>query len=303
MTLSKPQTVENPDDTIQQMLAALKSQVFDAESDWHIARATTDALTLQLSHAQALLGRADSSAASAEQTFHDGDVVTQTVLNGRAHAVAAHQRATEIRDAHRRLYEKAHAYALQTVAAAQAVDDLVQSIKANKARNHAFSTDVAKAAPPMRDQAQTALTAALAALQTSMLALAAAEAAVFSAGTVVRESNYLCQHLLPQAGPAPSARADADDLTPVTNLREYALYQVSPPSLELLVKSLPKAADHGLLYLLDAIRQVRDFTRDEMSALNSEISMELNASQHVLEKANQLHDSLRAAMNAAMAAV
>lgn len=298
-TRKKQAAKDSLEDSFKQMMATLKTQVFDAHGEKKIAQTVVDALTLRQTAVQALLARAQTSAVTAEQTFHAGQVVAQTVLNGRVHALAACHQAVTIRDSFLNLYEKAYQYATLAVAASESVADFESGIEACKAKNDYISSDVADSTQPMLDKSQTALAAALVALQSSMLALASAEEAVLAAQTVLRESNQLCHHLLPQAGPQPQGT----DAAPLTNLRQYALYQETPPSLDHLVKDLPKAAAQGLLYLLDAIRQVRDFICDEMNGLNSEIDMELNTARHVLDKAARLYDNLRASMNAATAAI
>ena len=298
-THKKQVATDTLEDSVKQMMDALKTQVFDAQGERQIAQMVVDALTERQTVVQALLARAQTSAASAEQTFHAGQVVAQTVLNGRVHALAAHQRAVDIRNSFLKLYEKSYKHATLAVAAAEAVADLVHGIEFCKATNTLVSIEVTGSEQPMLEKSQTALSAALVALQSSMLALASAEEAVLAAATVLRESNQLCHHLLPQAGPL----AAGTDAAPLTNLRQFHLYQETPPSLDHLVQDLPKAGAQGLLYLLDAIRQVRDFIRDEMNGLNSEVGMELNTAKHVLAQAARLHANLRASMNAAMAAV
>lgn len=300
MISRKKQDGASFDSSIKQGIDTLKAEVFQASREKDAAQTAVDTLTLRLSTTQALLTRAESSAASAEQTFHDGQVVAQTVLNGRVSAVAASQRAIVIRDSLRLLCEKACAFAAQAVEASQAADDFALGIRAQSSSNAALSAEVASAVPHMLDKSQKALAAALTALQTSMSALAAAEEAVLRADMVVRESNRLCQHLLPQAGG--TSPAQAGDAVPVTDIQLYPLYQVEPPSLSLLVHGLDAAAGQGLLYLLDAIRQVHAFTRKEMTDRNSEIGMELNTAKHALDKATRLQDTLRASLAASVAA-
>ena len=279
------------------MIDTLKRQVIDAKNKKSVAQTIVLALTSRQTTALGLLTQAQASAASAEQTFHDGQVVTQTVLNGYGHALAAQVRAENIRDKIRELYEKSYAAAEEAVHAAQAVEELAIEVKSYKAKNKYFSNDVAAEMPDVLIKAQTALAASLQAVQVSILALAAAEEAVLAAETVTREAMHLLAHLLPHAA-GKSARE------PVTNLRDYLpLYTVTPPSLDLLVQHIDKAVPKGLLYLLDAIQQVRDFTLTEMKDLNSEIGMELNAAKHTLDKADKLYASLQASLVAASAAV
>lgn len=284
----------------------LKREVTNASNQKSVAQTVVLALSSRQTAAQGLLTRAQTSAASAEQTFHDGQVVTQTVLNGYHHAQSAQQRAVSIRDEVRKLYEMAYESAVQAVHASQAVEDFVLGVKSYKAKNEYFSSDVAAAMPDVLIKAQTALAAALNAVQVSMLALAAAEEAVLSAETVTREARCLLGHLLPlPKNQLTEQEKDTDKSPPepVTNLRDYPLYQADPPSLHQLGQNLDQSSTNGLLYLLDAIRQVRDFTRDEMNDLNREVGMELNAAKHILDKADKLYASLQASLIAASAAV
>jgi hypothetical protein len=296
MTNKKTSQKKSFDDSTKLMIDTLKQRVTDASNQRNVAQTVVLALTSRQTTAQGLLARAQSSAASAEQTFHDGQVVTQTVLNGFGHAKAALGRAEAIRNDIRLLYEKSYSSAVLAVQASQSVEDFVFGVNSYKAKNEYFSSDVVAAMPDILNKAQTALSAALTAVQSSMLALASAEEAVLSAETVTREAKILLKHLLPKA-------IENYPSGPVTNLREYPLYQASPPSLGLLVQNLDQAAPNGLLFLLDAIRQIRDFSRNEMNDLNSEIGMELNAAKHALDKADKLYSSLQASLAAASVAV
>ncbi|OYW77881.1 MAG: hypothetical protein B7Z37_01940 [Verrucomicrobia bacterium 12-59-8] len=296
------------DGKTKSQIDSLKRQVTDASNKKDIAQTVVLALTSRQTAAQGLLARAQTSSASAEQTFHDAQVVTQTVINGYGHAVWAQQRAGSIRDAVRELYEKSYAAAVKAVLASQAVEDFALGVKSYQGKNEYFPSDVTADMPAVLLQAQTALTASLQAVQACMLALAGAEEAVLASDTVVREAMLLLDHLLPHAAKQVKelVSKNLQDNTPpepVTNLREYALYQADPPSLDQLAAHLDKASSKGLLYLLDAIRQVRDFTRDEMNDINSEVGMELNAAKHVLDKADKLYTSLQASLIAVSAAV
>lgn len=286
------------DDNTKLMIDTLKKQVFEDGSKKNIAQTVVDALQVRQATAQALLSRAESSASSAELNFHAGSVVAQTVLNGYGHALAAQRRAEEIRAEMRRLYMQAYETAVESVEAVQKLEDFVKGVASYKAKNDYFSQGVADSMPHVMETGKTALAATLAALQSSMVALASAEEAVASAGGVVREARNLLSHLLPQA-----VSPDTDTSVPVTSLRQFKFYHYSPSHLSHFVRDLDKTATKGLLFLLDVIRQLREFTRSEMSSLSGEVSMELNAARHVLEKASRVYDNAQASMNAANAAL
>lgn len=284
------------DDATKLMIDTLKKQVLEASNKKNIAQTVVDALLVRQTTAQVLLSRAESSASSTEQNFHAGSVITQTVLNGYVHAVAAQQRAQEIRKDMLSLYQQAYQTAVNTVEAAQTLENFVKSVAGYKAKNDYFAQGVADSMPQLMEAAHTALAATLKALQSSMVALASAEEAVISSSAVVREARSLLTKLLPEA-------AAADMSEPLTNLRRFKLYQHTTHHHNHFASELKTAASKGLLYLLDMIRQVRELTRSQMHGLSSETGMELNATRHALEKASQLYDNLQASMNAANAAL
>ena len=95
----------------------------------------------------------------------------------------------------------------------------------------------------------------------------------------------------------------ADYYKSITDLRNYNRYRQEPPSLDHLAMKVDTVGGLSLLHLLDAVRAISDYYRDELSDLATEVNMELNLAQHDLDQKTQLYDTLQAAVNAANAAV
>ena len=284
------------DDMALRILEDQKQQAADALQQRNAAQVVADARALRQTSVQALLSRAEAGAASAEQSLQDGKILTQTLLNGCCQAMAVHQQAASTRDALRALYKKACNTAAQVADAAKGADDWGFSVRAQLSKNNLIPSDVVDALHHMLEKTQLAMTASVTALQTCMPAWVNAEEATVSAAAVVRESKVLLQQLLTH----PKIQEGAE---PVTSLSQFPLYQVSPPTLDTLVQDLETAAAKGLLHLLDALRQVREFIRIQMNDLNIKAGMELNAARHALEKAGQNYATHQAALNAASAAM